>query len=443
MATITARLSDKVDGRGKSEILLRFIAGREHTYRLRSNIYINPAKWNAEEERVIIRKLATPEQKELIKVRDNLENLRTFLLTEFAEADKSKVDAAWMKKAVDRFWHPTLPASEIPFFDTFAKFIRERDVADERREHYWVVYRDLERFERYVNFKLTFPDFDAELLQSFEEFLQVEHTLPDTRKYKALYAGLTRKELPKPRSMNTIKGIMSKLRTFFLYCQTKHIIDSNPFVEYDMPDEMYGQPYYLTIEERDRIYALDLSDHPELEAQRDVFIFQCFVGARVGDLLKFKKADIVDGVLEYIPHKTMGGSVGVVSVPLTETAKEIVEKYSNFKGDRLLPFISCEKYNVALKKIFRAAEINRAVSVLDPMTREEVKKPLYEVASSHLARRTFIGNLYKKVKDQSLVSSMSGHAEGSRAFARYRTIDAEMKKDVVNLLENKDLVNSE
>ena len=59
---------------------------------------------------------------------------------------------------------------------------------------------------------------------------------------------------------------------------------------------------------------------------------------------------------------------------------------------------------------------------------------MYEIASSHLARRTFVGNLYRKVKDPNLVGALSGHKEGSKAFARYRTIDDEMKKELVNLL---------
>ena len=58
-----------------------------------------------------------------------------------------------------------------------------------------------------------------------------------------------------------------------------------------------------------------------------------------------------------------------------------------------------------------------------------------EIASSHLARRTFIGNLYKKVKDPNLVGSLSGHKEGSKAFARYRDIDEDMKKELVDLLD--------
>jgi integrase len=75
------------------------------------------------------------------------------------------------------------------------------------------------------------------------------------------------------------------------------------------------------------------------------------------------------------------------------------------------------------------------VTILDQQTREEVQKPLSEVASSHMARRSFIGNIYKKVKDPNLVGALSGHKEGSKAFARYRTIDDEMKKELINLLE--------
>ena len=57
------------------------------------------------------------------------------------------------------------------------------------------------------------------------------------------------------------------------------------------------------------------------------------------------------------------------------------------------------------------------------------------IASSHMARRTFIGNIYKKVKDPNMVSALSGHKEGSKAFARYRTIDDEMKKEMIGFLE--------
>ena len=81
------------------------------------------------------------------------------------------------------------------------------------------------------------------------------------------------------------------------------------------------------------------------------------------------------------------------------------------------------------------AGLDRTVTTLNPTTREEEKHPMYEVASSHMARRCFIGNLYKQVQDPNLVGKLSGHAEGSKAFARYRDIDEEMQKELVKMLE--------
>ena len=114
-----------------------------------------------------------------------------------------------------------------------------------------------------------------------------------------------------------------------------------------------------------------------------------------------------------------------------------MEEYEGRDGlnGKLFPFISSQKYNVAIKKVFKTCGVNRMVTILNPTTGKEEKRPLDEIASSHLARRTFIGNLYKKVKDPNLVGSLSGHKEGSKAFARYRDIDEDMKKELVSLLD--------
>lgn len=46
-----------------------------------------------------------------------------------------------------------------------------------------------------------------------------------------------------------------------------------------------------------------------------------------------------------------------------------------------------------------------------------------------------IVNIYKKVKDPNMVGALSGHKEGSRAFARYRNIDDDMKKEMIGYLD--------
>ena len=153
--------------------------------------------------------------------------------------------------------------------------------------------------------------------------------------------------------------------------------------------------------------------------------------------MRMRKSSVIDGAVEYIARKTAGERPSVIRVPLTESAQEIVDRYADTDDDRLLPFMSAQKYNDAIKRVFLAARLTRLVTVLDPLTRQEVRKPLNEIASSHLARRTFIGNLYRQVKDPALVGALSGHADGSRAFARYRTIDEQMKEELVRLLEKK------
>ena len=120
-------------------------------------------------------------------------------------------------------------------------------------------------------------------------------------------------------------------------------------------------------------------------------------------------------------------------VPLHPKALALVEKYNGVdaKG-RLFPFISPQKYNDAIKEIFAEVGINRNVVIRNPKTGENEIKPINEIASSHLARRTFVGNAYFKVSDPNIIGKMSGHVEGSKAFSRYRKIEDSTLLDVIN-----------
>ena len=252
--------------------------------------------------------------------------------------------------------------------------------------------------------------------------------------YPSIYEAIPEKRTPQPRGKNTLIDCFSRIRTFFLWCLDNKLTANRPFDKFPIEECKYGTPVYINLEERDRIFNADLSATPQLEIQRDIFIFQTLIGCRVSDLYRMTRLNIVNGAVEYIQKKTKEGNPVTVRVPLNDKAKEILERYKDHEG-KLLPFISEQKYNEAIKKIFKLSGVDRIVTILDPLTRDEVKKPLYEVASSHLARRTFIGNIYKKVKDPNLVSALSGHKEGSKAFRRYRDIDEEMKKDLVKLLD--------
>lgn len=434
MATITLSLSTRVDQRGKSEILIRFVGGRDHIFRLHSRMSVPSDRFK--DGAIIVPRLETDEQKSLKEIRAKLLSIQETLLEKFEEADKDSVTREWMQNVVDTFHHPEKSISR-DFMELFDEFCHAKDVSQARLAKLDVVKRSLLRFETVSGQKLTLGNFTLARLEKYRDFLTDEHKTAATKKWKEYYDGLDKGQQPKKRGKNAILEYTRIMRTFYLWLDKRGIPNAHPFNSFEMGAAIYGTPYYLTIEERDRIAAVDLEGRPNLAIQRDIFIFQCLTGCRVGDLAAFRKTDVVDGVLSYIPHKTRTGNPTTVRVPLTDTAREIVERYAFLRGDRLLPCISPQKYNVALKEIFKAAGVTRIVTVLDPLTREEVKLPLNRAASSHLARRTFIGNLYKQIKDPNIIGSMSGHTEGSRAFARYRDIDDDIRADVVQLLEKK------
>lgn len=78
---------------------------------------------------------------------------------------------------------------------------------------------------------------------------------------------------------------------------------------------------------------------------------------------------------------------------------------ASLSGDQFLFFDTSEMYNVSIKTLFEKAGVSYLVTRL--------------------------------VKDPNLVSALTGHAEGSRAFNRYCDIDIDMKRDLVKILEGK------
>ena len=137
---------------------------------------------------------------------------------------------------------------------------------------------------------------------------------------------------PAVRGGNTVSSKMKILRTFFLWAINNEYTDKNPFRKYSIKTEVYGTPYYITLAERKLLHEADLSAHPHLERQRDIFIFQSVIGCRVSDLWSMTKVNVVNGFVEYIARKTKENRPVTVRVPLNDVAKSILEKYKDLPG---------------------------------------------------------------------------------------------------------------
>lgn len=351
-------------------------------------------------------------------------------------------------------------ANKVSFFDMLTDFRnnakkkvngkREGDKSDVWKKNFDVLVRALHRYEYFIqlsdrkrkDFALDIDTMDKDTLEDIESYLRNEHVLLE--EYPKIFAKFpantdTKRKSPKPqpRGNNTICALFNKLKAFYNWAIEKGKTTNNPFKGYEgVTSEKYGTPYYITLEERNQIADFDLSARPALAIQRDIFIFQCCIGCRVSDLMRLTESNIIDGAVEYIPTKTKGENQKTVSVPLNNRAMEILNRYKGkTRKGLILPFISSQKYNDAIKEIFTVCGVTRNVTVMDSVTGKEVQRPINEVASSHMARRCFVGNLYQKVQDPNLIASMSGHAEGSKAFARYRAINKDTKKKVVSLID--------
>ncbi|MFZ4414941.1 MAG: recombinase, partial [Bacteroidales bacterium] len=103
--------------------------------------------------------------------------------------------------------------------------------------------------------------------------------------------------------------------------------------------------------------------------------------------------------------------------------------------NRLLPFITDQKYNEYLKELFKLVGIDRKVEVLNPITGKKEHISICDIASSHLARRTFVGNLVNKKTPLHVVTKMSGHVAGSRSVQRYYSVNDDILKDYVDLID--------
>jgi integrase len=363
------------------------------------------------------------------------------------------------------------------FFEQAEYYLDNSKLSEGRKRVYRVVFRALSRFQGYVramnvhrrNFELNIDTLDRLTLEEFFRYLENESDLQ--KKHKTLFKQLVAATPPEiitghlvreisPRGSNVIVDKKKCLKAYFNWLLEKGYTKNNPFVGIKIGSQRFGTPYYITIDERKTIANADLQkfwpDFVKQEkeealqngtefkilplstclTQRDIFVFQCLIGCRVGDLMKLKPENIVLGVLNYIPRKTIEDKPFVVKVPLLPEALELIDKYKgkDAKG-RLFPFIAPQNYNEAIKQIMKMCGITRLVTVRDSLTGGEKQVRICDVASSHMARRTFVGNLYKQVKDPNLIASMSGHAEGSQAFNRYREVDMDIKQEIIKGLE--------
>ncbi len=372
--------------------------------RFSTGLTIQPRRWNIKDQKAREVRGFTDEADainvKLKEIRNAIENaFDTFRQKGIVPAPKIlkneylKRLTPEVKKTIPDFW------SE---YDKFIESSKGRVVNDVIKD-YNSLKKHLQGFEKNRKEKITFKSFNYKFYQEFLHYLSYDALKPNKEKGLAI---------------NTVGKQIKNLKVFLNHCFRREIIEPFDLSNFKTLTEE-TDAIYLSESEIDLIYNCDLSDNPELEETRDLFVLGCQIGLRSNDLFRLKPDMLHDNIIRIRMHK----SDRQVVIPLQPLAKEIIKKYNGDFPNKN----NKNTFNADIKKIGKIAGINSDVVITYKKGIEKTDKTFkkHELISSHTCRRSFCTNQFLKGVPTLLIMRISGHRT-EKAFLRYIKIDEEM-----------------
>lgn len=427
----------KYKSKSTAQVMFRLRDGKKVDLSYTSEIVVEVNLWDKLNQGYLRKDTLEDIQKELVnqQISDRIKVIREV----YSNRDNSvEPTSKWLTQEVNLNLINLKNKEDINSVDLINEFdfyIKNHDISDLRRKSFRTVFNSFVRFQDYYSIingkKIVFKysDINFLLLTEFRKFLNNEYQLCKSYpELNYLYEG----EDVSKRGNNTIIGYLKKLSNFIYYYKSKYKQTYNPFDNFKIGTEVYGNPLVLTKNEFQNLQNIGIVD-PKLQIIRDIFILNCMIGFRVTDYFNLKHSDIITDKIEYYPSKTRKYQIKV-SVPLNDFAKEIISKY---KGDTdyLIPRMSLKTYRTGLKKLFKTVGFTRVVTYLNSKTNEIEHTSLDQLVSAHVARRVFLSVLVNMGYNSEAIYSMSGHKVNSKEISRYYSIEDSTQKECVNGLD--------
>ena len=211
-----------------------------------------------------------------------------------------KADSRWMRQVIEDVLYPAraFERNHPNLLARVHEYLEKFDGAERTKEHIVRFERKMTRYHDYrreilgeADFTLFVETVTLEQMNAFRDYVVNEHLL--RQEYPDFYAPrLLINHRPRPLSGTTVINIMNLFCTFLHWCKKMKYSDNEVYALYGCKEPTYGDPFFLTSEERNILYDADLSDNPKLAVIRDIFVFHCYVGCRVGDLYRLTRDNI-------------------------------------------------------------------------------------------------------------------------------------------------------
>ena len=272
-------------------------------------------------------------------------------------------------------------------------------------------------------------EFSSDLLLEYRSFIYDEYLY--VSQFPELYPKGEGRHAPQRRCKDTtVVHDLKALHAFFRELEDTGEIRKSPFKKISFEKRrsimhvMYDAPFFLKAEELKQVMRTPVP--PELQQTKDIFVLNCALGCRISDLKRLtmdKVAVSEEGIpyVHYIPSKTARVLTmnQEIQTPLIWSAMEIIRRTQlAFNGHN--PKYEKQVYNKNLRLLLEYCGINRQVCIYDAERNDNTYRPLYEVASSKLARKTHV-DMLTKVQVNFYAAGL--HREGSGAVFRYTNLE--------------------
>ena len=365
------------------------------SYSGRTDLYtgysVQPKQWNTSKERV----------KQGIKVdgvfynviNDKLDEMERFCI-DYVNSTLARGEVVTVEELKKQFNYKYKLGKEDKsdeFYYLFDKFIAERKGSQGWGQDMEDVFVRLkEKWQAYKP-QMTFDHLSVEVMEGFKVSLS-----------RTMYNEAIDKNL-------------SYFRQFVTWARNKNYRIHPDFFSYKpkLPKAKKAVRY-LTLDELDAVYNLDLSNNEALDRVRDIFIFQCYTALRYSDVSQLKRDNIkVDPKGNYIIDLVTEKDDDRVTYRLPNRAVAIYKKYQDYvyEGNVAFPTISNQKYNEHLKELGKAANLQGEWIDYEYRLNEKivVKIPKSDL-TTHTARRTFVVTAVNEGVDLELIALITSHS---------------------------------
>lgn len=404
MAKVSFRIRSKSDS---SKIGVRFNIDNNKRLELNTGLIINAKDWNADIEKL---KATNPATKNL---KTQLMDLKTFLLKQYnTDYEKGSVfNKEWLQSKLDEFFNRKDETIDLNYITNYiADFIENRKLNPEFKsttnQKFGALKTKIEEFEKHEKTTYLLKDFNQRLFNRFRFYLMNEGKLMETTAN---------------RTLKNLKTVLRDARYNGL--EIHHQVDG---VKTEVKSDV---KIYLSFDELEQIKNTLLIGSNNAIA-KDWLIIGCFVGQRVGDLMRMNKTMIytkrnAEGkefdFIELTQEKTGQN----VSIPIHSEVKKILNKYDGnfpplFSNN---PGANAALFNRYLKEVAGICEINTIVRgkvFNEELGRNEiVETEKYNLVTSHICRRSFATNFYADKRFPTpLLMAITGH-KTERVFLDY------------------------